>query len=75
MNYYLISLPRNARAEHSAEELTARVENLPGALEIVDGRNSDVLTVRMDQATAQQAAHTISFARIEKYYELNLLNR
>lgn len=75
MTYYLISLPTNARQKHSVEELTECVERLPGAPEIVDGRNSDVLTVRMDNATAQQAARTITFARIENYYELNLLNR
>ncbi|MEK1888213.1 MAG: hypothetical protein AAAB35_11710 [Phyllobacterium sp.] len=73
MQIFLISLQRDARAIYSADDLTHMVESLPGSVEILDGHNKDVLTVKMDMLACDAAATRIPFARVEDYYEMNLL--
>ena len=71
MNLYFISVKRGSRKEHTAHELTSFIESLSGA-EIVDGSGEEVLTVKVsDRALA--VARGISYARVEPYHELGIL--
>jgi len=73
MDLYIISMRREDTLAHSAAELTRLIEELPGDVEIVSGRDRSVMTVQMARNTASVAASSIPFAKVENYFEIGLL--
>lgn len=73
MTLFIVSVLGDTYDTYSVREMTRVVEQLPGDIEIVTGRNSDVMTVQMSPVAAKIAARQMPFALVEDYYELSLL--
>jgi len=73
MNLYIISMRRDDDSSRSPAELTRIVEGMERDIEIVSGRDKPVMTVQMARDTASVVSSAIPFAKVENYFELDLL--